>query len=69
LLRVLERERAAFALERRMLLDTICRLAGHPASPSEMDMWKHQQSEQASRVAADEADDLVDYDQLPYEHD
>lgn len=63
--RVLERERAAFAAERAVLIETICRLAGQPSVPTEQDLWMVQRDDDRERLARDEADDLVDYDQLP----
>lgn len=57
----LERRERAWEAERLMLLETICRLAGQPVAPTEMDEWRQRQ--QRERAEAD--DDLVDYDQLP----
>lgn len=72
LLRILERERQAFATERAQLLDVICRLAGQPQAPSEMDMWQSRMNEEQAARRADEErlareaeEDLVDYEQLP----
>lgn len=69
-LRELERRERAWETERRMLVETICRLAGQPVAPSEMDEWRDRAArDQARRArdAEDAADDLVDYDQTPYD--
>ena len=42
LLRVLEREREAFAAERRLLLEQICHLSGRPWTPAPIDMREEQ---------------------------
>lgn len=42
LIRILEREREAHAMERSRLLEMICHLAGKPTSVTDRDMWLDQ---------------------------
>ena len=45
LLRILEREREAFAAERRLLIEQICHLARSPWTPAPADMIEHEELE------------------------